>query len=145
MVMPSSSCSSRRRACSTVSPASSLPPGNSHQPARTLPGGRLVSSRAPSSSRIKMPTATSVRRTAVFIASEGGAIAETLHIGNACVLLHLAALGIACGVIARKLLGHTTAARAALQRPDQRLGLGSSHLLGAQAQAGEPLHHHAQV
>ena len=29
IVMPSSSCSSRRSACSTLSPASSLPPGNS--------------------------------------------------------------------------------------------------------------------
>src|SRR5581483_8691509 len=41
--MPSSSSSSRRNASADASPGSHLPPGNSHSPARCLPGGRSVS------------------------------------------------------------------------------------------------------
>src|SRR3954470_16758115 len=56
--MPSSSCSSRTSACSGVSPASTLPPGNSHSPAIDLPAGRCAISRRPSTS-ISATAATS--------------------------------------------------------------------------------------
>src|SRR5260370_13742787 len=48
--MPSSSCSSRTSACSGVSPASTLPPGNSQRPAMDLPSGRWAISTRPSGS-----------------------------------------------------------------------------------------------
>src|SRR5215475_3807909 len=48
--MPSSSLSSRTRASSGVSPASTLPPGNSHRPANCLPSGRWQISTRPSAS-----------------------------------------------------------------------------------------------
>src|SRR6516165_5368428 len=56
--MPSSSASSRISAASGVSPASTLPPGNSHSPAIDLPGGRWASSTRPSAS-ISATAATS--------------------------------------------------------------------------------------
>src|SRR5205807_5490430 len=48
--MPSSSASSRIKAVSGVSPGSTLPPGNSHNPAMGLPTGRWASSTRPSAS-----------------------------------------------------------------------------------------------
>src|SRR6266568_4047834 len=48
--MPSSSASSRISATSGVSPGCTLPPGNSHSPARCLPSGRSASSTRPSAS-----------------------------------------------------------------------------------------------
>src|SRR6516162_10530922 len=48
--MPSSSASSRISAASGVSPALTLPPGNSHSPAIALPAGRSASSTRPSAS-----------------------------------------------------------------------------------------------
>src|SRR6202008_890974 len=48
--MPSSSASSRISAASGVSPALTLPPGNSHNPAIDLPAGRPPSSPRPSAS-----------------------------------------------------------------------------------------------
>src|SRR6516162_10115997 len=48
--MPSSSASSRISAASGVSPALTLPPGNSHRPAIDLPAGRSASSTRPSGS-----------------------------------------------------------------------------------------------
>ena len=56
--MPSSSFSSRISAASGVSPACSLPPGNSHSPAIVLPSGRRASSTRPSAS-ISAQAATS--------------------------------------------------------------------------------------
>src|SRR6516164_4395939 len=56
--MPSSSASSRISVASGVSPASTLPPGNSHSPAIDLPGGRWASSTRPSAS-ISATAATS--------------------------------------------------------------------------------------
>src|SRR4051812_49122932 len=50
--MPSSSCSPRASASTGGSPLSTFPPGNSHQPAYTLPGGRLARRKAPSARRI---------------------------------------------------------------------------------------------
>src|SRR5262245_12202042 len=51
MTIPSSSRSSRTTASSGASPASILPPGNSHSPASDRPSGRLASSILPSASR----------------------------------------------------------------------------------------------
>src|SRR5579875_3120678 len=48
--MPSSSASSRTSARSGVSSGLTLPPGNSHNPAIGLPGGRSASSTRPSAS-----------------------------------------------------------------------------------------------
>src|SRR5437870_2629176 len=48
--MPNSSLSSRISAASGVSPALTLPPGNSHNPAIDFPGGRWASSTRPSAS-----------------------------------------------------------------------------------------------
>src|SRR6516165_3599493 len=48
--MPISSASSRISAASGVSPALTLPPGNSHNPAIDLPAGRSASSTRPSAS-----------------------------------------------------------------------------------------------
>src|SRR5215472_6194498 len=48
--IPSSSASSRISAASGVSPALTLPPGNSHNPAIDLPAGRSASSTRPSAS-----------------------------------------------------------------------------------------------
>src|SRR6266403_3491504 len=48
--MPSSSSSSRMRAASGVSPAWTLPPGNSHKPAIDLPSGRCARRTLPSTS-----------------------------------------------------------------------------------------------
>src|SRR6516225_6862783 len=48
--MPSSSASSRMSAASGVSPALTLPPGNSHRPAIDLPAGRSASRTRPSAS-----------------------------------------------------------------------------------------------
>src|SRR5258708_5019235 len=60
--MPSSSCSSRTSACSGVSPASTLPPGNSQRPAIDLPSGRwAISTRPSGSTRATAATSTSGR------------------------------------------------------------------------------------
>src|SRR3989442_450322 len=48
--MPISSSSSRISAASGVSPGCTLPPGNSHRPARSLPSGRCANSTRPSGS-----------------------------------------------------------------------------------------------
>src|SRR5438445_1811723 len=57
--MPISSSSSRISAASGVSPGCTLPPGNSHRPARCLPSGRWASSTRPSGST----SATAATRT----------------------------------------------------------------------------------
>src|SRR5579871_5036044 len=105
--MPSSSASSLINVSSGRSPASILPPGNSHKPAIGLPSGRRVKSTRPSAS-ISAQAATSTsftRGSAPVIAVDGdiflgevtgqhevGAVAETkidheinhvaLHIGG---------------------------------------------------------------
>ena len=78
--------------------------------------GRLVSSKAPSLARMRMPTATSIRA--------GGAAASVLDfctIAQSCYVGNAGAgggcwrpLGAAAGIVARKLLGHAATARAAL-------------------------------
>src|SRR3954470_24143611 len=57
--MPSSSRSSRIRQASGVSPACSLPPGNSHKPAIGLLGGRCATSTRPSASTRAQAVTTS--------------------------------------------------------------------------------------
>jgi len=49
------------------------------------------------------------------------------------------------GKIARKLVGHTAAARAALQRPHQRLWPGRVDGRGSHAKGTQPLRHDGQV
>src|SRR5712692_5898353 len=61
--MASSSASSRISAVSGVSPASTLPPGNSHNPAIGLPAGRRASNTRPSAST-NAAAATSTMRSA---------------------------------------------------------------------------------
>src|SRR3954452_5402419 len=91
--MPSSSCSSRASARSAGSPASTLPPGNSQYPAYTFPGGRCASR--------KRPSARSITAAATSITS--------------------GLFRVPAGPVARELIRHAPAARAALQRPLQRL------------------------
>ena len=61
--MPSSSRSSRCKATKSLSPATTLPPGNSHQPAMCRPAGRsairtrpAASNNAPATTRSGLPT-----------------------------------------------------------------------------------------
>src|SRR5215472_3669896 len=60
--MPSSSASSRINAASGVSPASILPPGNSHRPAIDFPAGRWASSTRPSVSTSATAATSTTRR-----------------------------------------------------------------------------------
>src|SRR5438128_3356155 len=62
--MPSSSSSSRISAASGVSPGCTLPPGNSHRPARCLPSGRWASSTRPSGSISATAATRTIRRAA---------------------------------------------------------------------------------
>src|SRR5271169_1012339 len=65
--MPSSSASSRINAASGVSPALTLPPGNSHKPAIDLSAGRSASSTRPSAST-SATAATSTMRGSAAVA-----------------------------------------------------------------------------
>src|SRR5712664_4079870 len=59
--MPISSCSSRISVCSGRSPGSTLPPGNSHNPARGLPAGRCaISTRLSTSTSAQATTRVSL-------------------------------------------------------------------------------------
>src|SRR6516164_7549700 len=59
--MPSSSASSRISAASGVSPASTLPPGNSQSPAIDLPAGRWASNTRPSVSTSATAATSTIR------------------------------------------------------------------------------------
>src|SRR4029077_8906722 len=62
--MPSSSASSRMRAASGVSPAWTLPPGNSHSPAIDFPAGRWARRTLPSTSTRATATTRTTGRSA---------------------------------------------------------------------------------
>src|SRR5512139_2799102 len=59
--MPVSSSSSRTSAAAALSPASTLPPGNSQRPASALPAGRCAISTRPRSSKTRPATTHSSR------------------------------------------------------------------------------------
>src|SRR5712692_111729 len=64
--MASSSASSRISAVSGVSPASTFPPGNSHNPAIGLPAGRRASNTRPSASSNAAAATSTMRLRAIF-------------------------------------------------------------------------------
>src|SRR6478752_2569781 len=118
--MPSSSCNSRKSARSAGSPASTFPPGNSHQPAYTLPAGRLASRKAPSARWITA-AATST------------------------IILFFGFRSVPARPVARELVGDAPAARTAQQRPLQHLLAGRADFAFAAAEVAHPVRGDGQV